>query len=98
MNSKRRKTFYEKCIYVLDNKIKNLKESTYNDTLNWLLSQQIKENRIENIRLKVTKRLNLKNSIRTSDYWIKRGWSEEEAYVKAKEQRKTINQEKAHFQ
>lgn len=75
----------DNCIYIMDNVIKNLKPDIRETILNDVLSANITSKK--DIEKYIRDKLDLfsKHARHTKQYWILRGWSEEEAYIKSKE-------------
>jgi G:T-mismatch repair DNA endonuclease (very short patch repair protein) len=80
----------DNCIDILNNTIKNVEPSTYNAVLDEVLFLNLKNNKKE-IETFVRNKLGIvtSNSRRTKQYWILRGWSDGEAYVRSKENKQT---------
>ena len=74
------------CIHVIDKNIKNIKPDTRQELIDEILSVDVKNSKKE-IEKYIRKKLGLnkRRAKHTKDYWLLRGWSEDESYVKAKE-------------
>lgn len=82
----------DNCVHIMNNVIKNLKPNTFNKLLEEVLESNIKNSKKE-IEKYIRKRLNLvtSNPRHTKQYWLARGWSFDEAYIKAKENTRANN-------
>lgn len=75
----------DNCVHIMNNVIKNLKPNIREKILNDVISENItsKKDIERHIRDKLT--LVSNHARHTKQYWILRGWSNEEAYIKSKE-------------
>lgn len=74
------------CKDILDNSIKNIKSDLYQQLLLEVLESNIENNK-KIIEQFLRNKLNLATALsrHTNGYWSSRGWSDEESYVKSKE-------------
>jgi hypothetical protein len=79
------------CKDILDNNIKNIKSDLYQPLLLEVLESNIENNK-KIIEKFLRNKLNLVTTLskHTKEYWVLRGWSDSESYVKSKEH-KQIN-------
>lgn len=81
------KSLKDNCTYVMDNVIKNLNPVLKESILNDVVSSDVIKNSKKDIESFIRNKLGLftTNSRHTRQYWILRGWSDDESYIKAKE-------------
>lgn len=75
----------DNCIHIMDNVIKNLKPDLRETILNNVISENITNKKDIEKYIRTELDLVSKYSRHTKQYWILRGWNEEEAYIKSKE-------------
>ncbi len=76
----------DNCKFVLDNIIKNIHPIMHQITLSDIISANLENNK-KVIELYIRSKLGITSTLsrKTKQYWISRGWSNDEAYIKSKE-------------
>lgn len=75
----------DNCIHIMDNVIKNLKPNLRKEILNNVIYKNITNKKDIEKYIRTELGLFSSHARHTKQYWILRGWSKEEAYVKSKE-------------
>ena len=80
------KSLENNCKEVMDKRIKNICSILYHQLLQEVLISNLDNNK-NSIEIFLRKKLNIPQALakHTKGYWLARGWSEEESYIKSKE-------------